>query len=89
LSFGNKNLETKIKILFWIKKIELKIIHFRKENPEERLLCSRNENPKTKIKSPFWIRKSIIQKICSRKRNPKHIFQKGSSEGIFICTSFF
>jgi len=61
LSFGNKNPETKIKILFRTKKFRNENNTFqKKKNLKERLLCFENENPETKMKSPFRIKKSII-----------------------------
>jgi len=67
----------------------LKIIHSKKVDPEERLLCSGNENLETKIKSPFRIGKSIIQKNYFEKKNPETYSEKGDSECIFICILFF
>jgi len=45
LSFENKNPEKKLKFYFEQKNSKLKIIHSRKKNLENRLLCFGNENP--------------------------------------------
>jgi len=84
-------LEIKIwKQKFRIKKSRiLKIIHFRKEDLKERLLCSGNENLEIKMKNPFRIRKSIIQKICFGKRIHNTYSGKGSPKGIFVYTFLF
>jgi len=60
LSFGNKNPETKIKILFRTKKFRIENNTFWKKNPEKRLLCFGNKNSETKMKNPFWIKKKSV-----------------------------
>jgi len=88
MSFENKNLETKIKILFrteksgtenntfWKKKSGREIIVFRKwkfENKNEKVI------PDKKIHNI---------KFCFGKKNPEHIFRKREFERYFICTYF-
>jgi len=78
-------LEIKIKIK---KNLELKIIHSRIGDPEERLLCSRNENLKKKMKS-FILNKKIHNTKNSFPKKIQNTYSGKMSLEIFLYAPHF
>ena len=76
MSFGNKNPETKIKILFWIKKSRIENNTFRKKKSKKEIIMFQKWKFGNKNEKPIPNKKILNIKFRSRKNNLEHILEK-------------